>query len=239
MALSAADIDSFIAAIHGDPALRDRVRAAILSDEFLAVPASIRAIDERIARIDARIAELDARITKIDVRIAELDERIRLLDVAFRERMDAFERRLNHLSGRVGNLEGWQYEARYRDHLMAHLSRYMRKVHAVVPSDFDAVFEAYQQKRMTPAEWADLHRLDVLAEGVALEDGANLILAIELSLTIDESDVARAKRRADILLRSGVDVRPAVGGQTIIGAAQTLADDLGVIVLVDKQDEAA
>jgi hypothetical protein len=42
MAFSPADIESFIAALHSDPQLRDRVRDASLADDFLALPGIVR-----------------------------------------------------------------------------------------------------------------------------------------------------------------------------------------------------
>lgn len=236
MALSPADIDSFIAALHEDPALRDRVRGALLSDEFLAMPASIRELDERMARQHAEHT----------VRMDALDERIRELDRAFRERMDAFEKRqeafekrmdvfdqrMQRIDGRLGNLEGWQFEARYRQHLMAHLSQQIVRARLIAPSEFDAIDDAYQSGELSEADWDDVHRLDVLATGRRAKGSDQRVLALELSVTVDTSDVARAKRRADILRRFEIDAEPMVDGDHILREARILADQLGVTVLV-------
>lgn len=236
MALSPADIDSFIAALHEDPALRDRVRGALLSDEFLAMPASIRELDERMARQHAEhMARMDA-----------LDERIRELDRAFRERVDAFEKRqeafekrmdvfdqrMQRIDGRLGNLEGWQFEARYRDRLTSHLARRVRKARVISPTDLDAVFDAFRSGNLPEDEWDDLHRLDILVVGSDAAEPGERIFAIELSMTVDTSDVTRAKRRADILRRFEIDAEPMVDGDHILREARILADQLGVTVLV-------
>ena len=38
MALTPADIEQFISALHDDASVRERVRGAILADDFLALP---------------------------------------------------------------------------------------------------------------------------------------------------------------------------------------------------------
>jgi hypothetical protein len=40
MAFSRDEIEAFIAELHADPQPRDRVRSAILADDFLALPGS-------------------------------------------------------------------------------------------------------------------------------------------------------------------------------------------------------
>lgn len=233
MALSPADIDSFIAALHEDPALRDRVRGALLSDEFLAMPASIRELDERMAR---QHAEHTVRMDALDERIRELDERLTARLDALTERMDAMSAqmdvRFNRIEGRLGNLEGWQFEARYRQHLMAHLSQQIVRARLIAPSEFEAIDDAYQSGELSEADWDDVHRLDVLATGRRAKGSDQRVLAIELSVTVDTSDVARAKRRADILRRFEIDAEPMVDGDHILREARILADQLGVTVLV-------
>lgn len=218
MALSPADVDSFIAALHEDPALRDRVRGALLSDEFLAMPESLRELDRAFReRMDA----FDRRIDALTARLEEIAEQLGIL-----------VSRVNHLDGRVGNLEGWQYEIRYRQHLMAHLSQQIVRARLIAPSEFDAIDDAYQSGELSEADWDDVHRLDVLATGRRAKGSDQRVLALELSVTVDTSDVARAKRRADILRRFEIDAEPMVDGDHILREARILADQLGVTVLV-------
>lgn len=235
MALSPADIESFIAALHEDAALRDRVRGALLSDEFLALPESLRELDERMAKahaehvarmdaLDERIRELDARLTaRLDALSARIDELTANMDARF-----------NRIEGRLGNLEGWQYEARYRDRLTSHLARRVRKARVISPTDLDAVFDAFRSGKLPEDEWDDLHRLDILAIGSDVGEPGERIFAIELSMTVDSSDVRRARRRADILRRFEFDAEPMVDGDHILSEARTLAEELGVTVLVSE-----
>lgn len=228
MALSPADIESFIAALHEDAALRDRVRGALLSDEFLALPDSLREFDERMAKAHAEhVARMDA-----------LDERIRKLDARLTARLDAMaaqmDARFNRIEGRLGNLEGWQYEARYRDRLTSRLARRVRKARVISPTDLDAVFDGFRSGKLPEDEWDDLHRLDILAVGSDVGEPGERIFAIELSMTVDSSGVRRARRRADILRRFEFDAEPMVDGDHILSEARTLAEELGVTVLVSE-----
>jgi len=268
MALSPADIESFITALHEDAALRDRVRGALLSDEFLALPESLRQLDERMANahaehvarmnaLDERITELDARLTaRLDALSERIDRLTERMD-ALTERMDALtvrmdaltvqmdarfnqmDTRFNRIEGRLGNVEGWQYEARYRDRLTSHLAPRVRKVRLISPVDLDAVFDAYDAGEITDAEWNDLHRLDILAAGSRAGASGEQIFAIEVSITVDRTDVSRAKRRAALLERVGIDTEPAVDGDHILADARALAAELGVTVLVREPADAA
>jgi hypothetical protein len=51
MAFTPAQVEEFIAALHADRQLRDRVRDAILSDDFLALPGLVRANTVAIDRL--------------------------------------------------------------------------------------------------------------------------------------------------------------------------------------------
>ena len=272
MALSPADIEQFISALHDDASLRERVRSAILADDFLALPritarlaASIDALTNRMdkfaQRMDAlteRMDQLTERMDQLTVRMDQLAERMDALTVRMdqlAERMDALTvrmdqltdavtrliARVDHMDGRLGNVEGGVYELKYERNLGAHLARFYLKVTRVIPADVSAVAEAYDSGLITEAEWDDLHRVDVVASASRRGSpaGALSFVLLELSLTVDERDVARASRRADIMRRAGVEVEAAVDGERIAPGAVTLARELGVTVLISKEADAA
>ena len=121
------------------------------------------------------------------------------------------------------------------------MARFYLKVTRVIPADVSAVAEAYDSGLITEAEWDDLHRVDVVASASRRGSpaGALSFVLLELSLTVDERDVARASRRADIMRRAGVEVEAAVDGERIAPGAVTLARELGVTVLISKEADAA
>jgi len=247
MALSPADIEQFISALHDDASLRERVRGAILADDFLALPritarlaASIDALTNRMDKFAERMDALTVRMDALTERMDQFAERMDQLTVRMDQLTDAVTRliaRVDHMDGRLGNVEGGVYELKYERNLGAHLARFYLKVTRVIPADVSAVAEAYDSGLITEAEWDDLHRVDVVASASRRGSpaGALSFVLLELSLTVDERDVARASRRADIMRRAGVEVEAAVDGERIAPGAVTLARELGVTVLISKE----
>lgn len=70
----------------------------------------------------------------------------------------------------------------------------------------------------------------MIVEGVPREGGERIILAAEISTTINLEDIGRANDRAAILSRAGYKARGLVGGRRVTPEARRLADQLDVIV---------
>lgn len=62
MAFTREQIQEFIDALSDDPELRELARAAILSDDFQALPGLVRANTEAISQLDIRITRLTGRL---------------------------------------------------------------------------------------------------------------------------------------------------------------------------------
>lgn len=90
MAFSREDIEEFIEALHHDAELRDRVRDAILEDDFRALPGIVRQLGERIDSLTQQISLLTSRMDWAAGKIGNLD------GWRFEETF------LRHLSGRIG-----------------------------------------------------------------------------------------------------------------------------------------
>ena len=145
------------------------------------------------------------------------------------------------MSQALANIEEMLYEWKYLQNLGAHLAQSYRKVTHVIPADVDAVANAYESGLISEDEWDDLHRVDMVASATRRKShsGGAVFVLLEISLTVDERDVARASRRADIMRRAGVEVEATVGGEKINAGAITLARELGVTVLISKEADAA
>ncbi|MCC7365257.1 MAG: hypothetical protein IT303_12885 [Dehalococcoidia bacterium] len=88
--------------------------------------------------------------------------------------------------------------------------------------------------RIPDAVWKNLTALDVLVRGIQGDNGdtREKYFAVEASAVIDASDVQHAEERAGYLRDVGYDVAPWVAGRRILDAAQTLADERGVGVII-------
>ena len=230
MAFSGAEIEQFIEALHADATLRDRVRDAILADDFLALPGIVRQLGERIDALTIRMDQLTIRMDHLAARMEQVEVQVAALVGESRK-----------MQGQIGNLEGGQYELRWQLNLGSHLGTRFRRIVPLMLANTDWALEALDGGAIEQAEWADLMRLDAVAlarEGRG-PDAPEVVVAIEISKVVDSSDVERAHRRAAIIAKAGRAVRACVGGQAITMGAEQLAARLGVIALIDQTSLAA
>lgn len=98
MAFTREQVREFISALKEDAELRELARAAILSDDFAALPGLVRANTEAIAALDDRIERLTERletfIAATDLRFVRLDDRAK----AVAERLAAIEQQLTSIN---------------------------------------------------------------------------------------------------------------------------------------------
>ncbi len=221
MAFTLADVDALIEAIQQDPLLRERVVKAILHEDFLALPGIVVRLGDRIEQL---AASMDALVDRMDQQSLRMDELIRVT---------------TNIAGRTGNLEGWRFEAEYRERLASHLARRYRGIRTLVLGNFPALIEALDDGRIGEQEWEDIIRLDAAAQGRPKGGDDDLVIVMELSKTVDINDVERVARRADIIRRAGLKVDACVDGEQIEPLAHGRLADLGVISLVSRIAQSA
>src|SRR5688572_17659661 len=99
MAFSREEIEAFIAELQQDPQLRDRVRNAILADDFLALPGIVARLGERVEQLGERLDQLGERVDALSLQIAGLTSQVFQLTLG-----------QNQLTGKVTNIDGRLYE---------------------------------------------------------------------------------------------------------------------------------
>jgi hypothetical protein len=214
MALTPADIENLIAELRKDPELRDRVREAILADDFLRPPAVIEGLGERLG---GQLEALTVEMRQLTANVGTLAQRT------------------SHLEGRVGNLDGDHFEAKYARHLPTHLARWFTGVREVIVGNEPRLLAAVTNGTLTDDDWESLGELDILAVGREKGgNGAETYVAIEVSKVIDVGDVERAEARAELVRRAGLPAVAAVGGRSILPDAKMAAEARGVLTLVRR-----
>jgi len=90
---------------------------------------------------------------------------------------------------------------------------------------------------LTPEEWAELTRSDVILQGRTDFGGqrCEVYAVVEVSVTLDERDVARAARRAALLRKKGWKVLAVAAGEQAEPTLIQEAAGRGVAVLQDGQ----
>jgi hypothetical protein len=93
-------------------------------------------------------------------------------------------------------------------------------VRVVEPHTLEDTLEA----NLTPGEFRDLLRLDLLLTGRPRlrPDAPEVWLAVEVASVVDQNDVDRAERRAKLLRQAGYRALPVVAGeQATLGAEES------------------
>jgi hypothetical protein len=244
VALTEADIEQFIRAVHESPALRDRVRDAIIGDDFLALPGLMQDLIQHSVRVDEQLAILSERMDGLALRMDQLTERMDQLTERMDQltlRMDQLTQRMDklvlgqeQLTGRVGLLDGQMFEFRYERNLASRLGKHYRRVRPTQIAELHDLVAALDSGRISEAEWDDVLRLDAIAWATrrSSPDDPELLVALELSRVVDRTDIERAHRRSGILRSAGLRSEGCVDGDTIRDDAQSLAIALGVVSLV-------
>ncbi|MER3474116.1 MAG: hypothetical protein C4335_08805 [Armatimonadota bacterium] len=218
MSMRAEDIDALIDMLRRDADLRRRVFLALLPEEFLALPARVDHLTELVAQVLERQTRLEERQLALEERQARLEERFAALE----ERQARMEERQDRLE------ESHRLLVEIVNRMDERLSRVEHVV--LTPQEIeDRVLDA-----LTPQEQKDPYETDLLLHGrLAVDTSRELVLAMEISITIKLHDVQRASRRVDLMRKAGYLCIPAVGGGAIVSRARREASRLGVVVALD------
>src|SRR6266511_2827929 len=121
------DFQDLIRLLREHPDWREELRALLLTQELLTLPALVRELAETVAHLAVRLDQLTARVDQLTETIAYLAEEQR--------RMAEEQRRLTEGQQRfevqMGEMRGWFLEERYRTHAPAYFGRFLRQVQPV------------------------------------------------------------------------------------------------------------
>ena len=204
------DIADVARILKEQPEWADTIRSLLLSEELLNLP--------------ARFAEF-VQLTQESNRITN-------------ERLGRLETRLDRLEGRFSNFEGSDYERRVRTRALVR-ARDMLGIEnpylaltqdgMIAPQLNSIVAQAIGNGAISREQSADLHETDLI-----ISDPSNRHVVVEVSLTADEDDLTRAKRRAGILrAATGGMVTPVVITAILSDArsAQAAGDEVTTFII--------
>ena len=196
-------------------------------------------------RTEARVAELAEAQRRTETRVDQLAERVdqladaqRRTEARLEELIAAVRRlteRLDYQTTVVGDMRGQLLEIRYFNRAPSYFAEIVRRAHALSSEELAALLdEAQERGAVDDAGWRELLRTDVVVRGRQRSSGEPGYLAVEVSAVVDEDDVWRAVRRAELLGRAtGVAALPVVAGERIVDAAEEVARSRGVWRVLD------
>ena len=242
-----------IAELEANPVAQQLLLRALLTNEFLGVPARLDAIEADIKemKIDIEIMKGDIAVLKSDTEIMKGDIVVLKEDVAVLKKdvsqlkSDVVEIRndIAVLKTDVGRLNGDSLENKLSRWIMPFLSQklHMRRPRIVQsPLYYDTEFDlreiiadAVEAGSITDEDEIRILETDLILNARRKSDRSAAWLAVEASGTIDESDIDRAQWSANVL-GTVFDVAsiPVVMGYNIRPEDQRRAVDQGLEVFI-------
>ena len=210
-----------IAELQANPAAQQLLLRAMLTNEFLGMPARLDAIQKDVADLKADVADLKRRAAVLESDVATLKSDVAAL------KGDSLEIKLHR---------------RIRPYLSQKLGlRRARTLHsAVADTDRDlceALYDAVDADRITEKQETRVFATDLILRAERRDDRATVWVAVEASNAIDARDVERARESADALQAIFGD--PALGavmGYAIPDDHRRLAGARGVEVFVVEEN---
>jgi hypothetical protein len=189
-----------IAELQANPDAQRLLLRALLTNEFLGIPA-------RLDRIEKDIGELKADVAQLKTDVAGLKT-----DVA-------------GLKTDVGYLKGSDLENRLHRNLRSIVSQRLDLIRPRIMqsqllepiNEFaDQVYDAYREGRINQEQYVRVERTDFIMRAQISDNHAPVLVAVEASVTIAAHDIQRARDSADALATVfGIETIAVVAGNLI------------------------
>jgi hypothetical protein len=170
--------------------------------------------------------------------LLELPKRFENFRHRVEERFDAIEKGVQEVKKKLDKdvwpLKGMWLEMKVADNILSFFSEYLSDAKAIDQEKINKTLSlAMKEGIISKEERADVLRLDLIIEGTLLNTEEPVLIAVEVSYTIDDFDVQRAINRAKILEKvMGRKVLPAVVGYKITKKAQNLIEKEEVLKVI-------
>jgi hypothetical protein len=196
-------------------------------------------MEVQLAALTQRVTSLAEAQQHMEVQLAALTQRVTSLAEAQQHmevQLAALTRVVQTLTDDVGELKGDNLERRYRERAGAYFGRLLRRVRVLSLEELSVLLdEAVARGALSDAEAEAVIWTDLVVRGRRREDGADVVLVVEVSWGVGFRDVERAAERAALLTRAGLTVLPVVAGRMITAEAIELAQRRQVWQVLDGQ----
>ncbi len=240
-------------ALREHPDWAEQLLSLLLTEELLKLPQKFdkfveeefRPLAKRVERLEEGQKALVERVERLEEGQKALIERVERLEEG-QKRLEEGQSRLekdvailknkvSKLEVDVAKLKGDNLERKVRERAPAYFGRYFRRVKAVPIEEWSEKLEdALDGGLISEEERKDALNLDALIR-VKSEDGRNLLLAVEVSHTLEDKDADRALRRANVIARVyGIETIPVVIGAYV---PEGLQDRHPKVLVVQVSDD--
>ena len=196
------------------------------------------ALAEFMEATNRRLDQLEAGQARLEADFADLKAGQERLEADF-DRMKTTQTRMQ---GTLGRLVGAELEREVHANIISIASRELglnrarilqSKLVARGPELQDRIDDAEEQGLISAEQGSHLERADIIIKARRKSDGQDCYAVLEISAGIRNSDITRARDRAQTLADiQDLPVIPAVVGGTIAAPQRNLADRDGVRVII-------
>ena len=240
MAFTVNDFRDLLEIIRTMPEWKEALRRELLGEEILSLPALIRDLLKVIEEMNKRLyrVEQDVEVLKADVGVLKADVGVLKADVGvLKADVEVLKADVGVLKTDVATLKGDSLERKYRERPFVYFRRILRKPKLLSDSELDDLLsQAQADGVLNDAEVEEISRLDAVVRGRRISDDRAAYLAVEVSVTIDARDVARAVQRAKLLEKiPGVVALPVVAGEKLTPEGISALKQSAAWVVLDGQ----
>jgi hypothetical protein len=197
----------------------------------------VEQLAEAQSRTEVRVEQLAEAQARTESRLESLCEDVSQLAAAQRvteqtvaklvDSQGQMQVALQRLTIRTDSVVGRTLELQFRDRIASYLGLFMRRCRLVDPAQLLDTLEPHLDHR----ELGDAIRADAIATG--LIDGKPSHVVVEVSAAADVDDIERARRRASLLRRAGLETVAIVACEAIAPESVAYAKQANVFVWLD------
>lgn len=194
----------------------------------------------QVGGLTTQMGNLTARVDDLTTQVSGLAEQVGGLTT----QMGILTTRVDGLTNRVGELQGPALEFRVQNIIQSLIFRRLKFSHAQVIKSlsvpatqvfYDFLWDAVARDRITEEAIGQLLAADLLLRARLPDSTEQVHVAVEVSRTIADDDIVRARERADLLAAAaGTAGQAVVIGVIIPEPQRRLAERLGVAVFQEE-----
>ncbi len=189
-------------ALREHPDWAQQLLSLLLTEELLRLPQKFdKFVEEEFRPLAKRVERLEEGQQRLEGRVERLEEGQRRLEEGqkrLEEDVAILKKKVSKLEIDVGSLKGDNLERKVRERAPAYFGKLFRRVRVVPIEDWAQRLEDAEENGIISEEQReDAISLDLLVRAKTL-DGRDILLAVEVSYSLEDKDAERALRRAEV-----------------------------------------